>query len=158
MDHRVRIAFITPEAPPFSGGGIATFINNITKGMYEAGIFCEVFAPAVNGESEITCINKVVCHRVATDGVSSFPKDIVPYFLNRHKEQKFTIVESCEIHACLSELLDNKLAGVKYVIRVQMPEVLQTRLNDYYESRLLKLRYVLGAFRRLKWDLGFGTG
>lgn len=155
MDSNIRIAFITPEAPPFSGGGIATFINNITKGLYEANIFCEVFLPAINEASEITSLNQVTYHKVSTNDLNSFRKDVVPYFLKRHLEKHFTIVESCEIHASLFELMENKRADLKYVIRVQMPEVYQSWLNNYYESRWIKLRYVLGALRRFRWDLGF---
>lgn len=155
MDGNIRIAFITPEAPPFSGGGIATFINNITKGLNEAGIFCEVFSPAIEDATEISTLNGVTFHKVAINDLESFEKAIFPYFLNRHFEKHFTIVESCEIHASLFGLLKNKRADLKYVIRVQMPEVYQSWLNNYYESRWLKLRYVFGAFRRFRWDLGF---
>lgn len=150
----MRIAFITPEAPPFSGGGIATFINNITKGMSEAGIYCEVFAPADGDKTEITTLNGVPIHRIAVADGSVFRKEVTPYFLSRHAEVKFTIIESCEIHASLYELMQEKLPGLKYVIRVQMPVVQQLRLNNYYVSFGKKLRYVLGALRRFKWDLG----
>lgn len=155
MDSNIRIAFITPEAPPFSGGGIATFINNITKGLNDEEVFCEVFCPAVNDVTTITTLNGVTFHRIATSSISDFSTDVIPYFNNRHLEKKFTIVESCEIHASLFHLLKQKQKDIKYVVRVQMPAVYQSWLNDYYESRWLKLRYVLGAFRRLKWDLGF---
>ena len=101
MDSSIRIAFITPEAPPFSGGGIATFINNITRGLNEAGIYCEVFAPAIKDAPGMSTLNNVPFHKIATTDLSAFRDDIVPYFLKRHGEKKFTIVESCEIHASL---------------------------------------------------------
>ncbi len=155
MPHDIRIAFITPEAPPFSGGGIATFINNITRGLHRAGVFCEVFAPSVNAPTEVTEQNGVVFHRIHTTSVAQFTFDVVPYFLQRHNEKHFTIAESCEIHAALYELQKQRITGLKYVIRVQMPGILQSHLNYFYESKWRKLRYVLGAFRRGRWDLGF---
>ncbi|MBN9351770.1 MAG: glycosyltransferase family 4 protein [Chitinophagaceae bacterium] len=154
MDN-IRIAYITPEAPPFSGGGIATFINNITKGMKKADVYCEVFAPSDTGHTGTAMLNGVPVHRIAVPESSSFKNEIVPFFLSRHEEVHFTIVESCEIHASLFELIKNKRPELKYVIRVQMPVVLQMKLNLTYQSIPSKLRYVLGAFRRFRWDLGF---
>lgn len=123
--------------------------------MHRAGVYCEVFTPSIHGPAGISEVNGVLFHKIKTTSVAQFAKDVVPYFQQRHTEQHFTIAESCEIHASLFELLKNKLPGLKYVIRVQMPGVLQSYLNYYYESRWLKLRYVLGAFRRGRWDLGF---
>ncbi|MFN7116752.1 MAG: glycosyltransferase family 4 protein [Saprospiraceae bacterium] len=150
-----KIAFITPESPPFSGGGIATFINNITKGLSQENIYCEVFTPALDQNTTISTLNNVIVHRIATQTLETFRVDVVPYFLEQHKMKQFNIVESCEIHACLRNLMEEEIEGLKYVIRVQMPFVYQNWLNNYYESRWLKLRYVVGALRRLKWDLGF---
>lgn len=155
MDNNLRIAYITPEAPPFSGGGIATFINNITKGMQQAGIFCEVFTPAINEPGGEDDIHGVTCHRIPTQGLASFRKDVVPYFLHRHQQQEFKIIESCEIHASLVELMKKDIPDVKFVTRVQMPVVYQLWLNNYYESRVKKLRYVAGAAVRGRIDLGF---
>lgn len=155
MDQDIRIAFITPEAPPFSAGGIATFINNITKGLQHHGVCCEVFAPAIDDQEQITDLHGVVCHRIKTQNLTTFREDVVPYFLSRHKEKRFTIVESCEIHASLLGLMDQDLPDVKFVIRVQMPVVYQQWLNHYYESKLKKLRYVAGALRRGRPDFGF---
>lgn len=155
MDPAIRIAFITPEAPPLSGGGIATFINNITKGLSDKGIFCEVFAPAFQQTSFSSIVNGVTFHYISTQNFSTFRTDVVPFFIERNQQVHFTVVESCEIHAALSELLQQKQTGIKYVIRLQMPEVYQIWLNDFYESRFLKLKYVLGSLRRGRWDLGF---
>jgi glycogen synthase len=153
LDKDIKIAFITPEAPPFSGGGIATFIHNITKGLNEAGIYCEVFAPALDGITKIETLNNVLFHRIKIE--STFSDDVASYFLRLQDEKKFTIIESCEIHASLKTLLESKIENVKFITRVQMPVVYQTWLNNFYEAKILKLRYVIGALRRGRLDYGF---
>lgn len=156
MSDKLRIAFITPEATPLAAGGIGTFIANITKGLKQLGVYCEVFyAVAENQRHSTEVVNGIIYHPIPCRTIGDLAQNVVPVFIERDKEIKFSIVEGTELHAPLRILMEKYPNDFKYVVRTHMPVVQQIRLNNHYQSFWKKMRYVVGALRRFRLDWGY---
>ncbi|CAN5351493.1 hypothetical protein BH09BAC2_BH09BAC2_15830 [soil metagenome] len=94
-------------------------------------------------------INGINIHRCLTKDPYTFQKDCLGIFEQRHLLKKFDIIESPEIHGNVIEI-KKKFPELPLIIRLHMPLFIQMRLNNFYTTRLTKLRFFLGGLRRGK--------
>lgn len=145
----MRIAFITYEYPPdIAKGGIATYVEQAARLLYERGNEVEVFCGSYErnvSEND----NGVWIHRCLVKDAASFKEDCLPLFSQRHLQLPFNIIESPEIHADALRIKE-KFPRLPMTVRLHMASFMQTRLMNFYTPRLAKLRYFLGGIRRGK--------
>jgi glycogen(starch) synthase len=146
----MRIAFISYEYPPdIAKGGIATYLTHISKILYNCGHDIEIFA-ASNYREGVFLESGVLIHRIKCNDVETFNSIVLNRFSMIHESKAFDLVECPEIHAhCL--LIKEKYKKLPIVVKLHTPLFLQSRLLNFNTSFYTKVRYFLGALRRMKF-------
>lgn len=150
----MRLAYITYEYPPdISGGGIATYVYETARMMQAQGVDVEVFAGSHHrcGTSKE---DNILVHRVQIPDVDTFAVVVAKTFIERHKQLPFDLFETPEINANAA-VIHEKLPALPFVTKLHMPVTRQLQLFNHYVPFLSKVRYVLGALRRGRWDAGY---
>jgi glycogen(starch) synthase len=143
----MRIAFFTYEFPPdIAQGGIATYVDQITKLLANRGHEIEVFCASPN-RTKTSIEANVIVHRLKCNNPSEFNDLLLDFFQKAHNQKPFEIIESPEIHGHAYSI---KLIypNLPLVVKFHMPIFLQMRLINFYTSKLTKLRFFLGGLRR----------
>ena len=78
----------------------------------------------------------------------------MPVFTAENEIHQFGIIESPEIHANALQI-KNSFPDIPLIVRLHAPNHLVESLKKRYITFFQKLRFFLGALRRLKWDLGY---
>lgn len=150
----MRIAFITYEFPPDTGkGGIGTYTNQLAYMLAKEGWDIHVFAGSHYREGKELEAG-ITIHRVECTGPHDFKLNVLPVFANEQTLQAFDIIESPEINGNAGEI-KKKYPLLPLVVRLHAPDYLVESLKKKYVPFFAKLRYVLGAIKRLRFDLGF---
>ena len=150
----MRIAFISWEFPPDNGkGGIGTYVKQIAYSIAALGVNVHVFAGSPLKTSTIF-IDGYHVHWVQCSNGLEFREKILPVFKLEHNRRAFDLMESPEIGANAWSV-KKMLPGLPLVVRLHAPSYLVESLKKKYIPLTAKLRFVAGAFRRLKWDLGY---
>lgn len=150
----MKIAFITYEYPPDTGkGGIGTYTVQIAKALQKKGWGVHVFAGSSYREGTI-CESSIYVHRIICDSPFDFRTKIVNKFSEIHRQEKFDIIESPEIHGNAWEI-KKQFSSIPLIVRLHAPNYLVEHLKKRYIPFLAKLRMFVGALRRFKWDLGY---
>lgn len=150
----MRIAFITYEYPPDTGkGGIGTYTNQVAAMLVEkkwdVHVFCGTHENDMDVEESGISIHKVKC-----SGPHDFTRNVTGPFLTEHRLKAFDVVETPEIHGNAAAI-KKELPLLPLVIRLHAPNSLVEQTKKRYISFAQKLRFVLGAMRRFKWDAGY---
>jgi len=150
----MKIAFITYEFPPDTlKGGIGTYVKQISAAMAAENFEVHVFAGSTvreGIEKEGLCwIHRVKC----TDPID-FRNKIVNSFKLQHEAIRFDLIESPEINGNAWEI-KKIFSQLPLIVRLHAPNYLVESLKKKYIPVTNKLRYMLGALRRLKWDMGY---
>lgn len=149
-----RIAFITYEYPPDTGkGGIGTYTSQTACMLAKAGWEVHVFAASNHRTATETNVNLTI-HLIKSPNPDRFRYDVVPAFISQHQQTSFHLVESPEINSNASEV-KKRIPALTLVVRLHAPNSLVERLKKKYVPFIAKLRFLLGALRRGKWDLGY---
>lgn len=150
----MRIAFITYEYPPETGkGGIGTYVAQLSKALPALGWDVHVFVGSHTGDFLDKNENHHVHHIFCSDG-NDFNTKVVRVFTEQHTMAEFDLMECPEIGANGWEI-KNVFQNVPLVVRLHASNHLVERLKKRYVPFTTKMRFVLGAFRRLKWDMGY---
>lgn len=150
----MRIAFITYEFPPDTGkGGIGTYVQQIAQAMALSGLDVQVFAGSPHRTISET-INGYVVHWVKCNSVDDYRIKVADSFLIEHAVKPFDCMESPEIGGNAWEI-KKRFPKLPLVVRLHAPNYLVEHLKKHYVSFSAKLRFVLGAIKRLHWDLGY---
>ncbi len=150
----MRIAFITYEFPPETGkGGIGTYSKQVASMLANGGWDVHVFAGSPN-ESRLLNIDRYTLHYVQCADGFDFRKKVVPIFGKQHEEKPFDLMESPEINSNAWEI-KRAFPLIPLVVRLHAPNWLVEKLKKKYVPFFAKLRFVLGALRRGKWDAGY---
>lgn len=150
----MRIAYITYEYPPdISAGGIATYVFEAARMMQAQGVEVEVFAGS-HHRSGVFEEDGIVVHRVQVPDVDAFAAAIAKCFIERHRQMPFDLYETPEINANAA-VIHEQLPALPFVTKLHMPVALQLQLFHHYVPFLSRVRYVLGALRRGRWDAGY---
>ncbi len=150
----MRIALVSYEFPPDTGkGGIGTYTIQLALLLASNNFDVHVFA-GTNKPSYDEELQRVHIHRVYCSGREDFKINVVPVFSQEQDLKAFQIIESPEIHGNAWGI-KNAFPLIPLVIRLHAPNYLVEHLKKKYTSLFSKLRFVLGALRRGKIDLGY---
>ncbi|MDM3861028.1 MAG: glycosyltransferase family 4 protein [Aphanizomenon gracile PMC644.10] len=145
----MKIALISYEYPPDTAmGGIATYVDQISRVLENRGHHVEVFSASLTREVTET-ISGVIVHRVLETDREHFRKKIVNTFIKRHNEVKFDVVESPEFNADAYEI-SQAVPEIPLAIKFHTPKFLLNKisLKNPKPNFLAKLRWYLGQMRR----------
>lgn len=150
----MRIAYITYEYPPDIGtGGIATYVYESARMMKKAGFDVEVFAGSYSREG-LFDEDGIIVNRIHINGVEDFACKVVEVFSERQKLMPFDLYETPEINAN-AKYVAQQFPEIPFVTKLHTPTTLQIKLYNYYTPLFSKIRFVAGALRRGKIDLGY---
>lgn len=149
----MRIAFVSYEFPPETPvGGIGTYTKQLADLLAKAGMDVHVFAASHVGSSVAAEANKTV-HRIFCRNPHLFQQQVVTAFSDQHRINAFDLIESAEIHGNALEI-KKMFPGVPLHVRLHACNYLVESLKKAHYSLFAKLRFVLGALRRGRFDLG----
>ena len=146
----MKIAFVFYEYPPDTAdGGIATYLRQAARLLSARGHHVEVFAGARGREGTFDDGDSVTVHRIACpDGERArFYRPVATAFEQRHAEVGFDVVEGADYLADARDI-PACCPDIPLVVRLHTGTYLLNRLNRPYVSPILKLRVLLGAWRR----------
>ena len=143
----MRIAFISHEFPPETGGGgIGTYLDQVTGALIAAGDSVEVFAGA-NENSTSTRADGVVVHRLACESGAGFGTAIVDTFAAVHAHRPFDVMEGSDFEASALGV-KRRFPHLPYVCKLHTPRVAIEELHYKRPTGAARLRMSLGALRR----------
>ncbi len=150
----MRIAYISHEFPPDTGkGGIGTYVKQMATAMAKKGIDVHVFAgsPLKSGSF---IVDGFQLHLVQCDNGLDFKEKVLTFFSEQQQLLPFDLMESPEIGGNAWEIKKH-YPQLPLIVRLHAPDYLVESLKKKYIPFFAKLRFVLGAFRRLTWDMGY---
>ncbi len=154
QNKKMRIAFISHEFPPDTGkGGIGTYVSHVAPAMAGQGNEVHVFAGS-NYREDLAFLHGYYVHRILCENGNDFREKVVNLFSVQHAIAPFDLMESPEINGNAWEI-KKKYPAIPLVVRLHAPNYLVESLKKTYLPFLAKLRFVSGALRRLKFDLGY---
>ena len=150
----MRIAFISYEFPPDTGkGGIGTYTKQIAALLSAADcdvhVFCGTDLPSYQRK-----LGDIEVHKVNCVDVFDFRTKVLSVFSKEQYLKAFQIIESPEIHGNALEI-KKSFPQIPLIVRLHAPNYLVEHLKKRYTNLLSKLRYLAGALRRGKFDLGY---
>ena len=150
----MRIAYITYELPPdIPKGGIGTYTLQVAAVMKKIGAVVHIFAGShtrnLTEESD-----GIIIHRIKCEGPRHFTDKLLGIFTTVHAEIDFDVIECPEIHHHAINIKKN-FPSLPLVVRLHAPNYLVEYIKKTYVPLKAKLRYLLGALKRGKIDLGF---
>lgn len=150
----MRIAFISHEFPPDTGkGGIGTYVKQIATAMAGKGIDVHVFAGSPYKTGSVI-LDGIQLHLVQCENGLDFREKVLPVFAEQQQLFPFDVMESPEIGGNAWEI-KKQYPQLPLLVRLHAPDYLVESLKKRYIPFFAKLRFVLGAFRRLTWDMGY---
>lgn len=144
----MRIAFVSHEFPPDTGGGgIGTYLRQVTVLLAARGHEVEVFAGSGPAGESSGLSSDVRVHRVASTGSQAFSDAVVPPFSRRHQERPFDVVEGNDF--------DSSALGIRrahpdlpYVVKLHTPRFVVDELHRTEPTAWQRFRMFAGAVRR----------
>lgn len=150
----MHIAFITFEYPPdIDQGGIATYTLQVATLLQQCGHDVEVFSGSYSRD-ETEIFKNVKTHRIKIKDVNDFRHRVVTKFTERHLEKSFDIIESPEINGNGLEI-KKAFKNVPLTVKLHTASVFQVKILNTYLPLSKKLRFVLGAVKQGRIDLGY---
>lgn len=132
----IRIAFISYEYPPDTGGGgIGTYTWNITQLLVKSGFNVTVFC-ATSKTGHFYIENDIHVHRVNSWSLDEFRLRVLNSFREVHQKQPFDIIESSDYGAD-GFFVKKEYNDVCYVVKLHTPSFVINYYNNYH------LQYIL---------------
>jgi glycogen(starch) synthase len=149
-----RFAIISYEYPPDTGrGGIGTYTVQLAVSLSQRGYHVHVFAGSPHRTGAAT-ENGCQIHFVKCSDPFEFRSNVVAIFEKENGICPFDLLESAEINGNAWDI-KRKFPAIPLVVRIHAPNSLVESMKKRYLPFSTKLRYFLGALRRLKWDPGY---
>nr|WP_121270600.1 glycosyltransferase family 4 protein [Pedobacter schmidteae] len=149
----MKIAFVSYEHPlTYSGGGIGTYIAQIAKLMASRGHLVEVFSAAndtIPKHTKTITLHGYLLHLIPHVNRSTFKKEVLNTFFERHRLIVFDIMESPEYGAD-GLMIKRTYPDLPTVVKLHTPTFLTATLNQYKNSYVDKCRYIVGGLVRGK--------
>ncbi|MEI6946653.1 glycosyltransferase family 4 protein [Paraflavisolibacter sp. H34] len=144
----MRIAFVTYECPPETGGGgIGTYVRQVSRMLYRSGHSVTVFAGS--GKKEAFWEDESI-FRIPATNWTEFNNVLPGYFNSLHRSEPFDVVECMDFCGCgLS--IKKMLPTLPIVVRLHTPLYMVDRLLFQPLSLRGKVRFIAGAL--LRWKL-----
>ncbi|MBB6235493.1 glycosyltransferase involved in cell wall biosynthesis [Pedobacter sp. AK013] len=145
----MRIAYISYEHPlGIAGGGIGTYIGQISRLMASRGHEIEVFSGHID-ENQTLNIDGYILHLIKSGNSSEFRENVLAKFIDRHEAKLFEVIESPEYGAD-ALLIKKKFPSLPLAVKLHTPSFLVSLLNNYNGTFLKKLRFIIGGLIRGK--------
>ncbi|MCH6201343.1 glycosyltransferase family 4 protein [Aquiflexum sp. LQ15W] len=136
-------------------GGIGSYMYHQAKLLSKAGHSVTVFSAtlkegSVKYEDTGYCINYVFHAPTLKD----FREAVRDFFHTYIKTERVDIIESPEVGACALGIKED-YPEIPLMVRLHTPGVVITKVSNTHQPFLTKLRFVMGALRRGRLDLGY---
>lgn len=156
MSHlpQLKIGFISYEFPTDTGnGGIGTYVKQMAAAIAAVDVQIHVFVGSKERVGSVYTEGYNV-HFIKCINGDEFREQVVSVFDKQQAIGPFSLIESPEINGNAWEV-KKKYINIPLVVRLHAPNHLVEKLKKKYIPFFAKLRFVLGAIRRLKFDLGY---
>ena len=143
----MRIAFISYEFPPETGGGgIGTYLDQMSRLLAGAGHDVVVFAGAQETSSVVRIMPSLEVRRISCDGSIAFRDAVLEDFKACHAEHPFDVIEGCDFDASALQI-KRAFPRLPYVVKLHTPRFVIDELQ-YRQPGLAQLaRMWIGALR-----------
>jgi glycogen(starch) synthase len=143
----MRIAFVSHELPPETGGGgIGTYLGQIAPALAASGHSVELFAGGAADSRQQVAENLVV-HRTACAGSPEFAEAVAGPFAAVHLREPFDVVEGCDFDAS-AVAIKRRFPDLPYVCKLHTPRFAVDEMHHRRPGPMARLRMTLGALRR----------
>jgi glycosyltransferase involved in cell wall biosynthesis len=147
----LRIAFSTYEFPPETGGGgIGTYLAQITQLLARAGHDVQVFAGSTGESTVAPLADGGRLHRIATGPGQDFRAAVVAPFVAEHRARPFDVVEGTDFDASALGI-KRALPELPYVVKLHTPRFVIDEMHAHPPGGWARLRMTLGALRHGRW-------
>lgn len=145
----MRIAYISYEHPlGIAGGGIGTYIGQISSLMASRGHEIEIFSGHMDKDQSLT-IDGYILHLIKAANNLEFRENVLAKFTQRHQTKPFEIMESPEYGAD-ALMIKRAFPNLPLTVKLHTPSFLISTLNNYSGTILKKFRFILGGLIRGK--------
>ena len=151
-----QILLVSYEFPPhMPTGGIGTYMYHLALMLSSEGYSVTVFS-ATQKHTDVTVVktNNYLNYLIPCSDILKFKDDALQVFNEYIKAHHVDIIESPEVGACALRIKED-YPLIPLIVRLHTPGVVITKISNTYQSLVTKLRYVFGALRRGKLDLGY---
>ena len=147
----MRIAFVSYEFPPETGGGgIGTYLAQIVGILARAGHDVQVFAGSPDSSSQSVLPDGGRLHRIATNRAEDFRAAVLGPFLAEQYRQPFDVMEGTDFDASAIEIKRTR-PEIPYVVKLHTPRFAIDELHARPPSGWSRMRMTLGSLRRGRW-------
>ncbi|HEV7330139.1 MAG TPA: glycosyltransferase family 4 protein [Flavisolibacter sp.] len=152
----MHIALVSYEYPPVNAvGGIGSYMEHLANFLWGNGHKVTVFSADPSGSDvKETILKYCVNYLIPAKDNESFREAVVPVFDRFLRSNFVDAIESPEVGAC-AWYIKEKYPHIPLIVKMHTPGVLITKFSNTYIPALDKLRFVAGALRRGKIDLGY---
>lgn len=143
----LKIAFISYEYPPETGGGgIGTYLSIIAPAIQKLGHKVVVFAGTKKEESfwENDFVYRIPCRNT-----EDFDDNTTPHFKHIHEDIGFDIIEGTD-YSAWGLSIKKQYPEIPLVLKLHTPSFLVDLLQFQPLAFQQKLRFIFGALRRFK--------
>lgn len=146
----MRIAYVSYEHPlGIAGGGIGTYMGQISALMANRGHSVEVFCGTLNNKPSTVDCKGYVLHLIPAANNTEFRTRVVNVFAKSHALHPFDIMESAEYGADGLEV-KKAFPTLPLTLKLHTPAFLVSKLNNHKNGVFDKLRFVIGGLIRLQ--------
>ena len=143
----MRIAFVSYEFPPETGGGgIGTYLLHASRMLARLGHEVEIFC-GTSGNPRTEAIEGCTVHRLTSPDSPSFKDCVAPVFAGRHAARAFHVIEGCDFDASALRVKE-RFPTLPYVAKLHTPRFVIDELQHRAPSARQRVRIALGALRR----------
>ncbi len=152
---KLNIAYITYEYPPYTkGGGIGTYMYQISKAMASLGHNISVFC---NGdENTEQLIDKVFVISIRCKNPDTFKTEVEKKFANIYIKEKFDVIE-CAEYGADAIAIKEKYPHIPLIVKLHAPTFLVSRFNSYFFNYKISLKYQKKDFikiiKQIYWQI-----
>jgi glycogen(starch) synthase len=145
----MKIAFISYEYPPDTGGGgIATYVEQAAKMLQNRGTLVEVFTASHYRSGVEIEASGVKIHRIQLENKKLFANEIAPVFAERHALVKFDVLEGPDFCADAAGVI-RLIPEIPLVVKLHTPNGICRQVQAATITEFLpKLRANLGAWHQ----------
>lgn len=154
-ERQKHILLVSYEFPPeMAIGGIGSYMLHLAKLLHLSGNKVSVISATRNGEFRVTERESCTNFIVPSSNLAAFRQQAVVVFEKYFNPEFVDVIESPEVGACALEI-KRRYPQIALIVKLHTPGVLISKVSNIYQSFFAKLRYVAGAFRRRRFDLGY---
>jgi glycosyltransferase involved in cell wall biosynthesis len=151
----MHIVLVTYEFPPAMAiGGISSYMLHIAKLLYRSGYTVSVISATRDGEFSVVERGFCTNFLLPASSLSGFRQQALAVFEQYFNPEMVDVIESPEVGACALEI-KRQYPQIPLLVKLHTPGVVISKVSNSYQSVFTKLRYVAGAFRRGRFDLGY---